>query len=189
MIDYLTHYYQKGSQPFKSLSSLPDKQAITIMQELCDDTPFGERFTDPAGYLKARKESEHWVRKEFIIKGGKPLAFYPISMVLGSSRWMDRISPDKNLHAEIKIPLSTFSESDVSFTYPDSMISRWFSLEKPAGLYNPEYHGKIFTRSEILSVVKELGLPEDNWNTNLPEHLAPYIEAQVWNHQLLNQFL
>ncbi len=39
--------------------------------------------------------------------------------------------------------------------------------------------------SEILAIVEEKGMPEDDWETNLPRSLAPYIEAQVWNHELL----
>jgi hypothetical protein len=28
-------------------------------------------------------------------------------------------------------------------------------------------------------------LPEEDWEPRLPEHLAPYVEAQVWNKQPL----
>jgi len=188
MIEHLTYYYQKGTEPFRSLSSLSEDEAFFIMKDLCDDTPYGERFKDPTGYMKNRRETESWVREEFIAKGGKPQASYPIPMVLGSSKWMAKIAPDKDLHAEIQIPLSVFTEFDVSFTYPDSMISRWFGLEKPAEYYDPEYHGKVFTLSEILAIVNEKGFPEDEWDTNLPGNLAPYIEAQVWRHQLLDDF-
>ena len=73
----------------------------------------------------------------------------------------------------------------MSFTYPDSMISRWFGAEKPPEYYQPEYHGKVFTRSEILTIVAERGLPEVGWEPRLPDDLAPYIEAQVWNKQPL----
>lgn len=65
------------------------------------------------------------------------------------------------------------------------MISLWFGRDKPGEYYQPEYHGKVFTLSEILAIVAVKGLPEERWVTNLPSNLAPYIEAQVWNHQLL----
>ena len=80
------------------------------------------------------------------------------------------------------------ADYDVSFTYPDSMISLWFGTEKPIEYYLPEYHGKVFTVSEILSIVASKGLPEEEWETNLPSDLAPYIEAQVWNHEPLMGF-
>ena len=65
------------------------------------------------------------------------------------------------------------------------MISRWFGREKPADYYQADLHGKVFTLSEILAIVEKKGMPEENWETNLPKRLAPYIEAQVWKHELL----
>ena len=158
------------------------------MEKLCDDTAYGERFKNPIQYLKNRKDTEQWVRAEFITKGGRPKDPYPIPMVLGSSKWLEEAAPDREKHGEIRIPLSIFTEYDVSFTYPDSMISHWFGWEKPEGYYQPDLHGRIFTLPEILSIVGEKGLPEDDWDTNLPSHLAPYIEAQVWRHELLLEY-
>lgn len=185
MVDYLTYYYKSGTEPFRSLSALPDEEAIKIMEELCDDTPFGARFKDPVQYMRNRRQTEQWVREEFIAKGGKPRESYPIPMVLGASKWMAKQAPNPDAHGEIRIPLSVFAETDVSFTYPDSMISLWFGREKPVEYYQPEVHGKVFTVSEILSIVEARGLPEEAWKTNLPSNLAPYIEAQVWNHEPL----
>jgi len=185
MIDYLTHYYSIDKEPFQSLSALPDEEAIKIMEALCDDTPYGERFKNPLQYLKDRKDTEQWVRDEFIAKGGRPIEKFPIPMVLGSSKWIVEVAPDRNKHGEIRIPLSLFTEYDVSFTYPDSMISRWFGREKPVEYYQAELHGKVFTRFEILTIVEQKGMPEENWEINPPKRLAPYIEAQVWNHELL----
>lgn len=181
MIDFLTHYYRPDAEPFRSLSALSDEEAIKIMQLLCDDTPFGARFKDPVQYMDNRRQTEQWVREMFKAKGGVPTATYPMPMVLGTSKWMAKQSPDST-SGEIRIPLSAFSETDVSFTYPDSMLSRWFGSEKPIEFYMPEFHGKVFTLLEILAIVAENGLPEDGWETNLPGDLAPYIEAQVWNH-------
>ncbi len=65
------------------------------------------------------------------------------------------------------------------------MLSRWFGTDRPAEFYQPDYHGKVFTRSEILAIVAARGLPEEGWEPRLPDDLAPYIEAQVWNKQPL----
>jgi hypothetical protein len=188
MIDYLTYYYERGTEPFRSLSALPDEKALKIMEKLRDDTLFGARFKDPAQYMRDRKQTEQWVREEFIAKGGRPRAAYPIPMVLGTSKWLVKQAPNPDAHGEIRIPLSAFTEHDVSFTYPDSMISIWFGRDKPVEYYLPEYHGKVFTVSEILSIVESKGLPEEEWETNLPSDLAPYIEAQVWNHEPLIEY-
>ena len=77
----------------------------------------------------------------------------------------------------------------MSFTYPDSMISFWVGAEKPLQYYFPELHGIVFTLPEILTLVEQKGMPEEGWKTNLPDDLAPYIEAQVWNHSLLTAFV
>jgi hypothetical protein len=188
MIDYLTHYYSIDKEPFQSLSALSDEEAIKIMEKLCDDTPYGQRFKNPLQYLKDRKDTEQWVRAAFIAKGGKPRDKFPIPMVLGSSKWLAEAAPDPEKKGEIRIPLSVFTVHDVSFTYPDSMISRWFGRDKPAEYYQAELHGIVFTLSEILSIVKKKGMPEENWETNLPKSFAPYIEAQVWNHALLDKY-
>jgi hypothetical protein len=188
VIDYLTHYYKLGTEPFRSLSALPDEEAIKIMVELCDDTPLWSRFKDPVQYLRNRRQTEQWVREEFTAKGGQPRASYPIPMVLGDSKWIVKNAPYPDAHGEVHIPLSVFNEFDISFTYPDSMISLWFGKDKPIEYYPPEFHGKVFTISEILLIVESRGLPEEEWMTNLSSDPAPYIEAQVWNHEPLLEY-
>lgn len=188
MVDYLTHYYKMGTSPFRSLSALSDIEAIQLMTELyVEGSVIWERFKEPSQYLQRRRQTEQWVRQEFIAKGGQPQELYPIYMVLGSSKWI-LAHVEVETAAEIRIPLSVFAEGDVSFTYPDSMISLWFGRDKPLEYYQPDYHGKVFTLSEILAIVEMKGLPEEAWETNLPPDLAPYIEAQVWNHKLLLAF-
>jgi hypothetical protein len=181
MVNYLTHYYQRGTPPFRSLSTLPDDEALQLMTTMADDTPFGARFKDPLGYLHERQRTERWVRAEFSAKGGQPVEPYPIYMVLGFSPWIERAVPNTFNPCQIRLPLAILQEGDVSFTYPDSMISLWFGNDKPTEYYQPAYHGKVFTRTEILAIVAERGLPEEGWEPRLPDHLAPYIEAQVWN--------
>jgi len=187
-ISYLTHYYHKDQEPFRTLSALPDADAIRIMRSLIDDTPFGARFKNPEQYLRERRATEVWVRVGFIAKGGKPKDAYPISMVLGESPWMVENLPDREKHGEIRLPISLFTRDDVSFTYPDSMISYGLSRDKPAEFYQSGLHGIIFTLDEISDLVEARGLPEGNWETSLPDHLAPYIEAQVWNLQMVRTY-
>jgi hypothetical protein len=186
---YITHYYRKGTPPFQSLSSLPEDQALGLMRLLADDTPFGARFKDPERYLQNRRTSEAWVRSEFIRIGGRPQLDYPIYFVLGESQWLVKNAPDRSLHQEIQISLTAFDEGDLSFTYPDSMISFWLGHDPTSVLYLPEFHGKVFTRREILALVDRMGDPEGGWGRNLPPELAPYIEAQVWNFDQLKGWL
>jgi hypothetical protein len=186
---YITHYYRRGTPPFQSLSSLPEDQALGLMRLLADDTPFGARFKDPERYLQNRRTSEAWVRSEFIRIGGRPQLDYPIYFVLGESQWLVKNAPDRSLHQAIQISLTAFDEGDLSFTYPDSMISFWLGHDPTSVLYLPEFHGKVFTRREILALVDRMGDPEGGWGRNLPPELAPYIEAQVWNFDQLKGWL
>ena len=189
MIDYLTHYYAPGTPPFRSLSALPEAEAVRIMESLYDEESLVMmRFKEPLRYLRDRKQSEAWVREAFIRKGGKPRDDYPHYMVLGESQWIVRATGDPD-PPRVCVPLAAFEEGDVSFTYPDSMISFWFGNDKPPEYYLPDLHGIVFTRAEILALVTRKGRPEEDWNTNLPPHLAPYIEAQVWNHAPLQPYV
>lgn len=188
--DYITHYYDRRTIPFRSLSSLNDEEAIELMKSLfSEETEFGIRFRDPVQYLNNRRSTEEWVKNEFIKKGGKPVEKHPLYTVFGESKWLVKNSPKNADTNTVKLPLSIFKESDISFTLPDSMVSKWLSRDKPGKLYNKLYHGKIFLISEILDMVKENGMPEEEWDFNLPENLTPYIEGQVWNYKPVLEYV
>jgi len=191
MIDYLIHIYRRGTEPFRSLSALSDSDAMKIMQDLyVEGAIFWERFKDPGQYLRTRRHIELWLRQEFIAKGGAPKESYPIYMILGRSKWLLTAADKATLAttAEIQVPLSLFQECDVSFTYPDSMVSFLLANQKESEYHIPDYHGRLFTLSEIRSVVESNGLPGEKWGTNLPSFLANYIEAQVWNQDPLREY-
>lgn len=89
---------------------------------------------------------------------------------------------------EIEVPLSLFQECDVSFTYPDSMVSFLLAREKDPKYYLPDFHGRVFTLSEIQCVIEVSGLPGETWGNNLPGSTPNYIEAQVWNRAPLLEY-
>ena len=192
MIDHLTHLYKIGTPPFQSLSSLPGQEALQIMKDLyIEGSVFWERFKDPGLYLRIRRQVEEWLRRDFIAKGGQPQETYPFYMVLGRSKWM-RTSLDPTTlttTTEINIPLSIFTESDLSFTFPDSMVSWMLAQEKNPQYYLPGIHGTVFTLPEIRSMIESRGMPGETWGTDIPAWLANYIEAQVWNHKALSSYL
>lgn len=56
MYDFLTHLYKRGTRPFRTLSSLPEAQAISLMKSLYIEGSIAwERFNDPAKYLSCRR--------------------------------------------------------------------------------------------------------------------------------------
>jgi hypothetical protein len=192
MIDYLIHYYRKGSEPFQSLSTLSEIDAVELMSFLyIQGAIFWERFKHPAEYLRRRREIENTMHQEFISKGGNPQLRFPIYMVLGRSKWALEVVDESTLETTVEkeIPLSIFNESDISFTYPDSMVSYMFAKQKDPKFYQSDYHGKIFTLPEIVKIINANGMPGEEWKTNMPENLANYIEAQVWNKKPLLEFI
>jgi hypothetical protein len=188
MIDYLIHLYQRGCEPFRSLSGLSDGEAVRIMQSLYrEGSVYWERFEDAAGYLQMRRQTEHWLRREFIAKGGRLRDPHPIYLILGRTKWV-KTALDAVTRAtteEIEVPLALFAACDISFTYPDSMVSFMLASQKDPACYLPEFHGKVFTLAEMSAIVDTCGLPGETWGANLPSHLANYIDAQVWNRQPL----
>jgi hypothetical protein len=191
MIDHLIHLYKRGAEPFRTLSALREEDAISIMQSLyVAGSIFWERFEDPIAYLRLRKQIEQSIRQVFIAKGGMPREAHPVYMTFGRTKWMQNDLDDVTLATttEIKVPLTLFQECDVSFTYPDSMVSFLLAHEKESEYYLPDYHGKVFTLSEICSIVEANGLPGERWGTNLPSSMPNYIEAQVWNQQPLVEY-
>ncbi len=191
MIDYLIHLYQRGAEPFRSLSALPDEEALRIMQALYrPGSVYWERFEDAAQYLQMRRQTEHWLREAFLAKGGSPKELYPIYMVLGKTKWMQTALNPATVASteEAVVPLALFEAGDISFTYPDSMVSAMVASQKDPAYYLPEYHGHVFTLSEISTIIGTYGLPGETWGANLPGHLANYVEAQIWNHQPLLKY-
>jgi hypothetical protein len=71
----------------------------------------------------------------------------------------------------------------------DYLTRYYFGQARPAAYYQPEYHRRVFTLAEIMALVEQKGLPEENWDANLPDDLAPYIEAQVWNGEPLLDYM
>ena len=91
MIDFLTHIYLRGAEPFQSLSALCDEEALPIMKSLyVKGSAYWGRFEDPQDYLQARRYTEQWLHQSFIAKGGKPQQIYPIYFVVGNPPWLER---------------------------------------------------------------------------------------------------
>ncbi|RXZ77455.1 hypothetical protein EBB07_31320 [Paenibacillaceae bacterium] len=185
MVEYITHYY--NSVPFRSLSALTKSEALSIMKELCDDTPFFERFKQPDQYRENRIEAENWLRDKFMEKGGTPKELYPYYSVLGSSDWIENFSLSAGIETnKIQIPISIFDEGDISFTLPDSMVSFWIGRDKPEAYYNPNYHGQVFTLQDVRTIMTvEL---MNNLESMHPAGTIPYVEAQIWNHEVAKKY-
>lgn len=92
--------------------------------------------------------------------------------------------------AEIEIPLDLFSSKNISFTYPDSFFSEWLSRNKDHELYDNELNGKIFTMDEVFDLLTQNKIPEGaQMDTSYGYKFDFYIEAQVWDYDILNNYM
>jgi hypothetical protein len=175
----LIHYHHRNDAPFQNLSSLTEEEALNVITNLRDRTgAVYRRFKNPKQYLKQRREAESWVRQEFIKKGGQPVSVYPHYFAIERARWIEAGYNEENL--AVQFPVSAFQPEQVSFTYPDSMISYWLINQADQVFYRPEYHGQVFTLSEINKVVDAFGIPAEEWRTEETRKYDLFIEAQVW---------
>lgn len=136
------------------------------------------RFSDPEKYLRQRQETEHWVRNEFIRKGGEPISNHPQYFVIEQSVWIEEGYNGQS--CSVQFPISAFNPKHVSFTYPDSMLSYWLKGQADKVFYRPEYHGQVFLLSEIGKIIDEFGIPHEEWRTEEVRRYDLFIEAQVW---------
>jgi hypothetical protein len=46
------------------------------------------------------------------------------------------------------------------------MISYWLKSQLDSIFYQPEYHGKVFSVSEIEYIIDRFGIPDREWETD-----------------------
>jgi hypothetical protein len=175
----LTHYHHPNKLAFQSLSSLSNSEALIVIASLQDFSgDVYRRFRDPEKYLMNRRTTEAWLRKEFIKKGGQPLTTYPQYFVVGRSTWIEE---GYNGQIEmVQLPITDLPTAQISFTYPDSMISYWLQSQTGQEFHHPEYHGQVFNYSEICQIIDQFGVPGERWRTEPVHKHDLFIEAQVW---------
>jgi hypothetical protein len=175
----LTHYYHKRDRPFQSLSSLAEAEALNIIESLQERTGnVYRRFGNPVQYLRDRRATESWLRAEFIAKGGQPQTLYPQYLTIGRSPWIeDGFEGQSNF---IQVPIASVCVDRVSFTYPDSMVTHWLQSQCGQIFHHPEYHGQVFTLTEIYQIIDRFGIPDREWQTKPTHKYDLFIEAQVW---------
>ena len=174
----LTHYHHQNDPPFQNLSALTEAEALAVIISLRDRAgAVYRRFNDPANYLQQRRATETWVKQEFIKKGGKPQSAYPHYFVVGRSTWI--AAGYNGQSRQVQMPVTTFKAAQISFTYPDSMISDWLRSQTEQIFYQPEYHGQVFGLPEISTIIAAFGVPDREWQTEAARKYDLFIEAQV----------
>ena len=170
-----------------TLTELPIEEARQLLIEKKNTGNFGN--PDIEGFLRNRYNRDKQLREIFIEHGGKPQRAAPIYMMLGEHRQWESAYENP---AVIKIPLKEFDPLTVSFTYGDS-----FAIFNPKLFGEEEYWNKIYFADEILEVVERLGFPPhveyDFKRSIYPtdkhiNHHLKYVEAHVWDDEVLNKY-
>ena len=177
---YLYHYFDKRSGPFRSLTSLPEKEASSLFIKMRDErsASFGARRSDD--YLSKRRKCEELVRSEFIKKGGRPEIMAPHYLTVEHCPWLSSWYEQSDF---IKISAEDIDTSLISFTYGDSMPA--FS---PLVTDGKEYRRKVYTYEEILKIIDKYGLPQE-WNAEGKFGPERYIEAHLWSDDPVRKYL
>ncbi|MDM9380264.1 hypothetical protein QUB80_06050 [Chlorogloeopsis sp. ULAP01] len=186
--DYITHYYEQGSDILKNICSHADEVAEVILADLKET---GKRAWLHPGYLEERRTVEAWLYDEFENKGKKPYLKHPLYFVLGENDdffqkhgFFSNANPDK-----LRLPLSLFTSDMISFTYPDSMPSLAIATLERGKAYRKPFHGKVFTLEEINDIVQTYGLPGDKWKYEDYWRYDRFIEVQIWDDRPIWNFL
>ncbi len=174
----MTRYFVEGEDPFVSLNDYPLEQANTIKKEHCTRNHIGGFYAQD-DYLPNRRSVETWIYRKLVAKGGHPTRDVPIYMTLGESPEGEYdIRSDIQRHAaEIRIPIAEIDLTAVTFTFPDSMYR--FVLDDKGAIVGGERTNTpdVYLYGELEQVLRRY---------RTQDH---YIEAQVWNRQMLYDFL
>ncbi len=169
-IQWLYHYFERETGPFRNLSDLSVNEAQRVLDELrrVNGVFAAQRFD---GYLQRRQELEALARQRFLAKGGQPQRQTPHYMVVSACPWLQTWYRDG---ACIQGHLSLFPADQLSFTYGDL-----FPTFSPRVTDGREYRRQVYTLPEMEELVARYGLPQ-MWNAQGQHGPERYIEVQVW---------
>ena len=180
--EFLFHYYELENGPFRNITEYGYEKAENIQDTITE----GWNSKRPENYLDLRFSLEKRIKKHFVLKGGKPNRNDPFYFTLGECKFAESWYTNPGI---IKIPLTEFKPEHISFTYPDSMVSYQFYDEPKLKTYRKNCNGQIFLLDEINDLIGEYGLPTER-KSQSEERLKydKYIEAQVWDDQIITKF-
>lgn len=176
---FLYHYFDKAIGPFQSLSDLSLDEAQSVLKTIKREKPNSKAAQRDDSYLEKRRNCEKIICSEFKKKGGLILQSTPYYMVVEHSPWLSSWYENSDF---IKIPIEEFNLNTLSFTYGDSMPT--FS---PIVNDGKEYCHKVYTYSEIISIIDKYGLPQD-WNDDGKYGPERYIEVHIWSDETISRY-
>lgn len=164
---YITHYYYRGTDPWKNIMNLPEDEAFRVAAELAKahpETTSFYRFADFVNYYPLRKAADAYVREHFSKIGGMPELMHPYCFVLGESEYLNEWFSDGE---KLTIALDAIPEEQISFTLGDSCV-----------LLSRGQEPKVLTKAMLLAGIAECGSAETLFERNLKGY--GYVEVQLW---------
>jgi hypothetical protein len=170
------HYFEKNVGPFRNLSSLSQREAEAVSQQIRQEGRVfaAKRSSD---YITIRRRLEHMAYEKFIAKGGKPAQDYPHYLTLGVCPWLESWYQEPD---HIIVPWEELPAEVVSFTYGDLFPTMRYEDDK-------SYRKQVYTKDEIDELIQTYGLPQD-WNRTGKQGPERYIEVQVWDNEVIRAY-
>ena len=178
----LKYYCHINNEPLKSITKLPEKEALDLAKKLRDENPcnahcrfgsiltFDENFVT---YYNHRKNVEKLLYERFISLGGKPQTMSPYYLFVHDLSWLTNVIIDEingGIARIIEVRLNDIDIFDVSFVLGDSMLS----------VNSDEWDGLFLKDSLMQSITLHQGF-ENYFNSIKPQlNPHPFIEAQLW---------
>ncbi|NIK77837.1 hypothetical protein FHS15_002975 [Paenibacillus castaneae] len=175
-MEWLYHYYDKSTGPFRNLSDLLPEDAENVLTAIRNSNR-GFASKRSKDYLEIRRSLELKARQLFIHKGGSPIRSHPHYMTLGECPWLMGWYPEGKA---LSLSISEFDPSTISFTYGDLFPTMRYLDDKP-------YRKQIYLLDEIRHVIRQFGLPQ-NWNPEGNKGPERYIEVQIWDDKPLQKW-
>ena len=164
----IIHYFYPGTDPWKNIMELPEKEAFRKAAELAaahpDTTSFG-RFADFENYYPDRKKADEYVREAFIRLGGKPKLLHPYSFTLDECEYLHKWFSEGE---KLVLDLSDIPDDQISFTIGDSCA-------QIANGMKPE----VLTKEMLMNRIAECGNSVEAFLKASLGKFA-YVEVQLW---------
>lgn len=166
---YIVNYRHTNSEPLKSITALSKDEAFLIAENLYKENPcrahnrFSPQFFP--NYYQYRLETEKWLYEKFIQLGGEPKIKNPFYFVLHNC---EIFYENFNNGIETKIRINDINNSDISFTFGDSMA-----------MMDSKERKEPFTKNKLMEYI---ALNDGNVEKFIDSIKTQYncIEAQLW---------
>ena len=183
--DHVTHYFRRGTTPFRNLSDVRESELASVLAGLATlEYRAGSARRFGPDYMRLRRSTEDRARELLMGRGGRPERTAPHYFVLGASDWFRGLYADAD---EVRLPLSSLPPHATSATWGDSISA--LGLGVAFGLPAPDpAHDRIYRLDELEPLVAAHGIPDPPapfdvhaYQGHHRTNVDAYVEIQLWS--------